>query len=171
MSSKLISRQFKNHEILIQDGWKRLTKFFKLTCSKSTSSANFIFFVWILRISRRPVASGIPISTSLSNRPGKCNSKVSNTETNVLYLTFDNEFSGIMYSLFGGRQNIFLTIFSTKFVVKCAAKILKIGWQIKILCPKLFLNRDFALAREIIHDHKLSVLTTFLTLIKSFDQW
>ena len=30
-----------------------------------------------------------------------------------------------MYSLFGGRQNIFLTIFSTKFVVKCAAFIIK----------------------------------------------
>ena len=39
------------------------------TCSSSTSSANFMFFVWIRKISRRPVASGIPISTSLSNRP------------------------------------------------------------------------------------------------------
>ena len=28
----------------------------------------------------------------------------------------------IVFSLFGGRQNIFLTIFSTKFVVKCAEK-------------------------------------------------
>ena len=35
---------------------------------------------------------------------------------NVLFLTFDNEFLGVMYSLFGGRQNIFLAIFSTKFV-------------------------------------------------------
>ena len=82
-------------------------------------------------------------------------------KNNVLFLSFDNEFSGIMYSLFGGKQNIFLTIFSTKFVVKCAAKILKIVQQIKILCPKLILNRDFKLAREIIHDHKISVLTTF----------
>ena len=46
---------------------------------------------------------------------------------NVLFLTFHNESSGIMYSLFGGGQTIFLTIFSTKFDVKCAAKILKIG--------------------------------------------
>ena len=46
---------------------------------------------------------------------------------NVLFLTSDNDFSGIMYSLFGGRQTIFLTIISTKFVVKCAAKILKTG--------------------------------------------
>ena len=44
----------------------------------------------------------------------------------MLFLTFDNEFSGIMHSLFGGIQNSFLTIFSTKFFVKCAAKILKI---------------------------------------------
>ena len=79
----------------------------------------------------------------------------------MLFLTFGNEFSGIMYSLYGGRQNIFLTIFGTKFVVKCAAKNLKIGQQIKILCPKIILNRDFALAREIIHDHKLSVLAIF----------
>ena len=47
--------------------------------------------------------------------------------TNVLFLTTDDGFSGIMYSLFEDRKNIFLTIFSTKFVAKCAAKILKIG--------------------------------------------
>ena len=40
----------------------------------------------------------------------------------MLFLTSDNEFSEITYSLFGGRQNIFLTIFSNKFVIKCAAK-------------------------------------------------
>ena len=45
-----------------------------------------------------------------------------NNPRNVLFLTSDNEFSGIIYSLFRGRQNIFLTIFSTKFVVKCATK-------------------------------------------------
>ena len=45
----------------------------------------------------------------------------------MLFLTVDNEFSGIMHSLFGDRLNIFLTIFSTKFVVKCAANVLKIG--------------------------------------------
>ena len=81
----------------------------------------------------------------------------------MLFLTFDHEFSGIMYSLFGGRQTNFLTIFCTKFVVKCTAKSLKIGKQIKMLCPKLILNRDFALTRENIHDHKLSVLATFFT--------
>ena len=30
------------------------------------------------------------------------------TYFNALFLTFDNEFSGILYSLFGGRQTIFL---------------------------------------------------------------
>ena len=38
---------------------------------------------------------------------------------NVLFLTSDNDFLRIMYSLFRGRQNIFLKIFSTKFVVMC----------------------------------------------------
>ena len=44
---------------------------------------------------------------------------------NVLFLTFDNKFSEIKYSLFGGRQNIFLTIFST-----C-----------RKMCSKIFENR------------------------------
>ena len=47
--------------------------------------------------------------------------------SNVLFLMSDNEFSRIICNLFRGRQNIFLTIFSTKFVVKRAAKILKIS--------------------------------------------
>ena len=54
-----------------------------------------------------------------------CIDNTTHMGTNVLFLTFDNEFLGIIYSLFGGRQNIFLTMFSTK-LVKCAAKILKI---------------------------------------------
>ena len=47
-------------------------------------------------------------------------------DINVLFLTSDNEFSGIFYSLFRVRHNIFLIIFSIKSVVKCA-NILKIG--------------------------------------------
>ena len=43
------------------------------------------------------------------------------------FLTSENEISGISDSLFRVRQNIFLTIFTTKFVVKCAINILKIG--------------------------------------------
>ncbi|CCF45192.1 hypothetical protein CH063_03536, partial [Colletotrichum higginsianum] len=38
-------------------------------CSRSTSSPSFMFLVWIWRTSRRPVGSGIPISTSRSKRP------------------------------------------------------------------------------------------------------
>ncbi|KAH3658912.1 hypothetical protein OGATHE_006638 [Ogataea polymorpha] len=37
--------------------------------SRSTSSASFMFLVWILRTSSLPAASGIPMSTSLSNLP------------------------------------------------------------------------------------------------------
>ena len=70
--------------------------------------------------------------------------KAHQADTNVLFLTSDNEFSGIIYSLFRGRQTIFLTIFSTKFVVKCATKIFKIGSQKQKLCPKIFLNREFS---------------------------
>ena len=43
--------------------------------------------------------------------------------TNVLFLTSENEISGIIYRLFRGKQNIFLIIFNTKFVLKCAAKL------------------------------------------------
>ena len=47
---------------------------------------------------------------------------------------------GIIYSLFRGRQNIILTIFRTKFVLKCVAKKLKMGQQIQQSCPKIFLK-------------------------------
>ena len=46
---------------------------------------------------------------------------------NVLFLTAENEILRIIYSLFRDRQNIFIKIFSTKFVIKLATKILKIG--------------------------------------------
>ena len=68
------------------------------------------------------------------------------TNTNVLFLTSDNEFSGIIYSLFRGRLNIFLTIFSTKFVVKCATKILKIGWQKQVMSKNIF-EQEFSIEK------------------------
>ena len=46
---------------------------------------------------------------------------------NVLFLTSENEISGIIYCLFRDKQNIFLPIVRSKIVAKCAAKILKIG--------------------------------------------
>jgi hypothetical protein len=39
------------------------------TIARSTSSDNFIFLVWILKISILPTSSGTPISISLSNLP------------------------------------------------------------------------------------------------------
>ena len=45
----------------------------------------------------------------------------------VFFLTSENEIAGIIYSLFRGRQNTFLTVFSTKCVLKYATKNLKIG--------------------------------------------
>ena len=46
---------------------------------------------------------------------------------NVYTLAPDNEFPEISYAFYGGRQNIFSTIFGTKFVVDLisGAKILK----------------------------------------------
>ena len=46
---------------------------------------------------------------------------------NVLFLSSENAILGIIYSLLRSRQNIFLSLFSTKFVIKCATKILKIS--------------------------------------------
>ena len=51
---------------------------------------------------------------------------------------------GEKFYLFSGRQNDSMLIFSPKFVVKFAAKILKIGWQIKIV-QKYFWIRIFVL--------------------------
>ena len=49
------------------------------------------------------------------------------TVSNVLFLTSENEILGTIYNLFRDKQNIFLPILRSKFVVKCAAKLLKIG--------------------------------------------
>ena len=67
------------------------------------------------------------------------------TVINVLFLTSENEILGIIYSLFRGRQNIFLTIFSIKLDVKCATKFLKIGWQIytKVMSISIFEHNFF----------------------------
>mmetsp|Transcript_4912 Transcript_4912/g.9399 ORF Transcript_4912/g.9399 Transcript_4912/m.9399 type:complete len:223 (+) Transcript_4912:1301-1969(+) len=41
----------------------------RATCSRSTSSASFMFLVWMRRTSILPVSSGTPMSTSRSKRP------------------------------------------------------------------------------------------------------
>ena len=62
-----------------------------------------------------------------------------------------------------GRKNIFLSAPRSMFVAIGPAKILKIGQWITILWQKLILNRDFALAGEIIHDHEFSFYAILLT--------
>ena len=42
------------------------------------------------------------------------------------------------------HTSITVSLFGNPLVLKCAAKSLKIGSQIKIQCPKMFLNWDFA---------------------------
>ena len=45
-------------------------------------------------------------------------------------------------------------------------KKLKIGQEIMSLWQKIILNRAFAVAREIIYEHKFSVYTIFLTRLE-----
>lgn len=49
--------------------WLYIYMYIFRTCSRSTSSPSFIFLVWMRSISSRPVASGMPMSISRSNRP------------------------------------------------------------------------------------------------------
>ena len=73
-------------------------------------------------------------------------------------LESDTEFSEME-----GNTNTFLSVFRSQFVAIGPAKNLKIGQRIMFLWPKYRLKRDFALAREIIHAHKFSFYTYFLT--------
>ena len=82
---------------------------------------------------------------------GKAGEIHQTSECHVIKLISENAFSNIIYSLLTEKQITYiLPIFSPKFVVKCAAKILKIGLQINILCKKIIVNREFARARKII---------------------
>ena len=62
-----------------------------------------------------------------------------------------------------GRKNIFFSASRSQFLAIGPAKILKIGQRITFLWPKCILNRDFALAEEVIHDHKFSFYAILLT--------
>ena len=62
-----------------------------------------------------------------------------------------------------GRKSIFLSASRSQFVAIGPANILKIGQRITFLWPICILNRDFALAGEVIHDHKVSFSATFFT--------
>ena len=85
-----------------------------------------------------------------------------------------------------GTKNIFLSTSRSQFVAIGLANILKIGQRITFLRPKWILNRDFALAGEIIHDHKfsfyaildlhtmiwshVSILWHFMMILKDYDR-
>ena len=53
-----------------------------------------------------------------------------------------------------------------QFVAIRPANILKIGQEIMSLWQRIILNRVFAIAREIIYEHKFSVYTIFLTRLE-----
>ena len=72
-------------------------------------------------------------------------------------------FFGENFRLLGGMGNVFYSAVGSQFVATGPAKILKIGQKLKFLCPKYILNRDFALAGEIIHDNNFSFYVVFLT--------
>ena len=56
-----------------------------------------------------------------------------------------------MFFLLVGRKSIFLSASRSRFVAIGHANILKIGQWETFLCQKRILNRDFALAGEIIN--------------------
>ena len=59
------------------------------------------------------------------------------------FLLSDNSFSRISFISFNCMQIINFAEFGAKFVLKCAAKILKIDSQLKKFCPVTLLNRVF----------------------------
>ena len=56
----------------------------------------------------------------------------------------------------GRQRNVFYSAAGSQFVATGPANFLKIGQKLRFLCPKWILNRDFALAGEIIHYNKFS---------------
>ena len=62
-----------------------------------------------------------------------------------------------------GRKNIFLSESISQFVAIEPAKSLKIGQRITFLWSKRNLDKDFALAGEIIHYNKCSFYAILLT--------
>ena len=118
---------------------------------KSAKLANSGCFVFFLNFIASWTTSSFPlllkVFQTLRLLQIQCSFQYTCFRSNVLFLTSDNEFSGIIYSLFKGRQNIFQTIFSNKFVIQCATRSWKIGWQKQKLCPQIFLNREFSIEK------------------------
>ena len=66
-------------------------------------------------------------------------------KTEVCFVVCDNGFFADILQLLKCRRNIFLVQLSTWFVAKCAAKIVKIGLQIKKFWSKPFFTQDYLL--------------------------
>ena len=68
------------------------------------------------------------------------------------------------------HKNIILSWLRIPLVLKCAAKILKIGLQIKMYRPNMFLNRDFCMVKlqrkSPFSREKIKVLKFYLKIIK-----
>ena len=75
-----------------------------------------------------------------------------------LILNFLREFLAVK-----GHEKDFLSAFRSQFVSIGPTKILKIGQGITFSWQNIILNRDFALAREIIHDHKFPMYAIYMT--------
>ena len=61
----------------------------------------------------------------------------------IVILTSENGFSAIIYCFFRGRQNISLTMFSSKFAVKCPAQMFN-----NFICKNNF-NRNFSVLKSL----------------------
>ena len=57
-------------------------------------------------------------------------------------------FRGVFLSFQWEAKYFLANIYRSKCVIKCAAKIKKIGWEMKILCPKTFLNSEFCMGKR-----------------------
>ena len=65
-----------------------------------------------------------------------------------MILALENEFSEIIYILFGGRQTISSTIVGTKIVVICAAKKFENRLTSKDFMPEITLEHGFCIGKR-----------------------
>ena len=61
--------------------------------------------------------------------------------------SFGRRFFAYHHAMKHPHTNIILSLSNIHFVLKCAAKSLKIGLLIQNLRPKMFLNRDFCIEK------------------------
>ena len=95
---------------------------------------NYLKFSWKKKIALTSFLAISPWDISYSNIFGH------ELYINVLNLACENHSLGLCFNSQMIRLNIFLSIFSNKFVVKCAAKILEIRLTNKYFMLKTILN-------------------------------